>query len=68
MRYFLVFFTGVYEGNDFTGNQAFSHDVFPCMTEVCAEIEDKFGFSESCVTNIIELNMVDYYNWTGGND
>ena len=68
MRFFIVFFIAIYEGNDFQGNQAFSHDSFPCMTEINEEIKEQYGFSDCTVTNIMELNFTDYYSWTGGND
>lgn len=68
MRFFLVFFIAIYEGNEFSGNQAFSHETFPCMTEINDEIEEQYGFSDCCITNIIELNFTDYYSWTGGHD
>lgn len=63
MRYFIAFYDGKLSNHRFSGNVAFESERYPSRKSLCKEINEMRGFNESTITNIAEVNKIDYDNW-----
>jgi len=60
MRYFIVFFDGMYGDGHFRGHQAIMSYGFINRSITEGKIKEEFGYDQVVLTNLIEISDQDY--------
>ena len=64
IRSFIVFFTGHYGGEEFSGNEAVqTNGNFISWQSFVDEMMDDRGYDDVLITNVIEITASDYEDW-----
>lgn len=63
-RFFIVYYSGIYEGNSIDGNVSFeTEDHYINRLRATDKIKDDLGYADVCIMGCDEITEQDYIDW-----